>query len=237
MRKFLFAAVLLLFPAMLFASVTAASASLPVNGFYYGDPEAQGMLSFKINQNELLSMTDDGSGEEWTNLPISDVVINESEPMPEQAYAYDVFTWSLTGRYTGNLKIKFTFWALEASMTRGNNTIYTIPSHHEYLLYLTQGSRLSIVQNESTLNGAKNNLKGFADTQGIWESNNPYISGVAEQTLISKGYVKYMTYSGTGYSGPVDESGRVRLRVTRLNALAGTFSYRGTVRVEITTGT
>ena len=233
MRKLLFAAVLLLFPAMLSASVNSASARLPVNGFYYGEEGQQSTLSFKINQSELLSMT----GDEWTNLPISDVVINESEPMPEQAYAYDVFTWSLTGRYTGNLKIKFTFWALEASMTRGNNTIYTIPSHHEYLLYLTQGSRLSIVQNESTLNGAKNNLKGFADTQGIWESNNPYISGVAEQTLINKGYVKYMTYSGTGYDGPVDESGRVRLRVTRLNALAGTFSYRGTVRVEITTGT
>jgi len=234
MRKLLFSAVLLLFPAMLFASVTAASASLPVSGFYYGEAGQQAMLSFKINQSELLSMT----GDEWTNLPISDVVINESEPMPEQAYAYDVFTWSLTGRYTGNLNIKFTFWALEASMTRGNNTIYTIPSHHEYLLYLTQGSRLSIVKNESTLNKAENNLKGFADNAtGIWESNTPYISGVAEGTLISKGYVKYMTYSGTGYSGTVDESGRVRLRVTRLNALAGTFSYRGTVRVEITTGT
>ena len=123
-------------------------------------------------------------------------------------------------------------------MTRGNNTIYTIPSHHEYLLYLTQGSRLSIVKNESTLNKAENNLKGFADNaKGIWESNTPYISGVAEQTLIGKGYVKYMTYSGTGYDGPVDESGTVRLRITKLNALAGSFTYRGTVRVEITTGT
>ena len=234
MRKLLFAAVLLLFPAMLFASVNSASARLPVNGFYYGEAGQQAMLSFKINQSELLSMT----GDEWTNLPISDVVINESEPMPEQAYAYDVFTWSLTGRYTGNLKIKFTFWALEASMTRGNNTIYTIPSHHEYLLYLTQGSRLSIVKNESTLNQAGNNLKGFANNdKGIWESNTPYISGVAEQTLIGNGYLKYLTYSGTGYDGPVDESGRVRLRVTRLNALAGSFTYRGTVRVEITTGT
>ena len=74
MRKLLFAAVLLLFPAMLFASVTAASASLPVNGFYYGEAGQQAMLSFKINQSELLSMT----GDEWTNLPISDVVHHSS---------------------------------------------------------------------------------------------------------------------------------------------------------------
>ena len=75
------------------------------------------------------------------------------------------------------------------------------------------------------------------DTSGIWEQKNtPYISGVAESTLISKGYVKYITYTGT-FDGGVGESGNVRLRITRVNALAELIQYHGTVRVEITTET
>ena len=224
---------LLLCVFLLPASGPLLSASLPVVGYYYGDDSQGDSLTFMINTGNLMEL----SNGVWTGNSVPDITITENEAIPENGYVYDAFSWSLTGRYTGTVKIKFTFWCLEASFLRGGNTYYTIPSHHEYLLYLPAGAAMSIVKGESTLNMAGNNLKGFKDTSGIWEQKNtPYISGVAESTLISKGYVKYITYTGT-FDGGVGESGNVRLRITRVNALAELIQYHGTVRVEITTGT
>lgn len=233
MKKTVFLAMLLLAVFLLPASDPIRSETLNVNGFYYGDDTQGDNLSFRVNQIELVSM-DDG---DWSTHSAPGISISENEEIPENGYVYDVCTWSLAGKYTGTLKIKFTVWALEASFTRGNTTYYTIPSHHEYLIYPSLGNTMTIVNNkaESTLNQAGNNLKGFADSQKVLESTTAYVSGKSESTLISKGYLKYITYTGT-YDGLVDESGTLRLRITRVNAIAGLTTYHGTVRVEITAG-
>ena len=90
------------------ASGPLPSASLPVVGYYYGDDSQGDSLTFMINTSNLMELSDDI----WSSNSVPDISMTENEAIPENGYVYDVFNWSLTGRYTGTVKIKFTFLCL-----------------------------------------------------------------------------------------------------------------------------